>query len=141
VLGLTWASCTSSSPRRTPCGASPASLIGQGAARPRRGHPEEREAAIRKVAGTGRLFLYDHFGAAEWDVIKARIRYMVVACGCKVIVLDHLTALAAGEEDEKQALDKIMAELAGQAQELGHVLMFISHLATPRASRTRRAGA
>lgn len=102
--------------------------------------PQEREAAIRAVAGTGRLFLYNHFGASEWEVVKARIRYMVVALGCRHIFLDHLTALAAGEEDEKQALDRIMAELAGQAQELGHVLHFISHLATPEGKPHEEGG-
>jgi twinkle protein len=98
-----------------------------------------REAAIRAIAGLP-LFMFDHFGAMDWETIKARIRYMVVALGCEHIYLDHLTALAAGTEDEKQALDRIMAELAGQAKALGHKLHFISHLATPEGKPHEEGG-
>lgn len=101
--------------------------------------PAEREAAIRAL-GQKPLFLFDHFGAQDWQTIKARIRYMVVGLECEHIYLDHLTALAANEEDEKKALDGIMAELAGQAQELGHKLHFISHLATPEGKPHEEGG-
>jgi twinkle protein len=102
--------------------------------------PEELDDALKMLEGTGRLFFYDHFGSSEWDTVKSRIRYMVQGLGCEHVFLDHLTALAAGEEDEKKALDKIMAELAGQAQELGHKLHFISHLATPEGKPHEEGG-
>lgn len=84
--------------------------------------------------------LFDHFGAMDWPTIKSNIRYMVVALGCRHIYLDHLTALVAGEEDEKKALDAIMAEAAAQAQGLGHKLHFISHLATPEGKPHEEGG-
>lgn len=92
---------------------------------------EERRAAVEAVAGTGRLYLYDNFGSIDWATVKAKIRYMVVSLGCKMIYLDHLTALAAEEEDENAALKVIMAELAGLFKETGAICHYISHLATP----------
>ena len=93
---------------------------------------EERRAAIGKLSATGRLHLYDNFGSTDWEVIKAKIRYMVVGLACKHIYLDHLTALVAHEEDERKALDKIMAELAALALELACTIHFISHLTRPK---------
>lgn len=102
--------------------------------------PEEVREAVEALASTKRLFLYDHFGSSDWETIKARIRYMVVSLGCEHIYLDHLTALAAQEEDERKALDAIMSEMAGQAQELHHVMHFISHLATPEGKPHEEGG-
>lgn len=99
----------------------------------------EREKAIRRIASLP-LFMFDHFGALDWETIKSRIRYMVVGLECEHVFLDHLTALAANEGDEKKALDGIMAELAGQAKALGHKLHFISHLATPEGKPHEEGG-
>ena len=100
----------------------------------------ERREAIAVLVKTQRLHLYDNFGATDWEVVKAKIRYMAVALGCKVIYLDHLTALVAGEEDERKALDKIMAELASLALELGVVIHFISHLTRPEGKPHEEGG-
>jgi twinkle protein len=100
----------------------------------------EMREAVTRVGKTNRLFLFDHFGASDFDLILQRIRYMVVSLGCTRIFLDHLTALVAQEEDERKALDSIMAKLAGQAQELGHMLHFISHLATPEGKPHEEGG-
>jgi twinkle protein len=101
---------------------------------------DEIREAVTKIGSTGNLFLYDHFGASDWATIKSRIRFMVASLECKHIFLDHLTALVAQEEDEKKALDSIMAELAGLGQELGHTTHFISHLATPEGKPHEEGG-
>jgi len=101
---------------------------------------QEREQAVSALDATNRLYLYDHFGSSDSDLILQRIRYMVVSLGCTRIFLDHLTALVAQEEDERKALDSIMSKLAGQAQELGHMLHFISHLATPEGKPHEEGG-
>ena len=101
--------------------------------------PADLAAAMHQLNGAG-LFLYDHFGASDWATIKSRIRFMVAGLGCEYIYLDHLTALVAQEEDEKKALDSIMSELAGQAQELKHSLHLISHLATPEGKPHEEGG-
>jgi twinkle protein len=88
----------------------------------------------------GRLYLYNHFGAMDWDTIKARIRFMVVAQGCKHIYLDHLTALAAAADDERTELERIMSEMGSLTQELRFVLHGVSHLATPEGKPHEEGG-
>src|SRR5690606_8968767 len=77
------------------------------------------------------LFLYDHFGACDWGVIRDRIRYLRHAHEVRLFYLDHLTALAAAADDERKALEQIMAEVASLVKELDIWLLFVSHLATP----------
>ena len=101
---------------------------------------EERISALKLISETNSLFLYDSFGSAEWDVIKAKIRYMVVGLDCKHIYLDHLTALVASEEDERKTLDRIMAEMAALALELKCVIHFISHLTRPEGKPHEEGG-
>lgn len=79
-----------------------------------------------------RCLFYNHFGAKDWESIKSRIRFMVVGMGCRDIFLDHLTAVAATMElDERKALDKLMADMSGLAQELNCTIYYVSHLTTP----------
>jgi twinkle protein len=101
---------------------------------------EELEAAFSQIEQTGNVAMFDAFGATSWDVIGPMIRYMVTGLGCMHIFLDHLTALAAAEDDERKALEKIMAELAGIAQETGAMLHFVSHLATPEGKPHEEGG-
>lgn len=98
------------------------------------------ESAMSRLSENGGLYLYDHFGATDWELIKSRIRFMVAGLGCEHIYLDHLTALVSQSDDERKDMDALMAQLAGQAQELGHVLHFISHLATPEGKPHEEGG-
>ncbi len=100
---------------------------------------EERVAAIRKLADTGRVNIYSSFGVADWDRIKIVIRAMVIQQGCKLIYLDHLTALA-DPSNERESLEKIMAELASMGQELGCTIHYISHLSTPEGKSHEEGG-
>lgn len=102
--------------------------------------PAEREAAIREVGATGRLFQYDAWGGTEWETIKARMKYMIVGLGCTHIYFDHLTALVAGEEDENGALKAIMEEMASLAKTTGAMIHYISHLATPEGKPHEEGG-
>jgi twinkle protein len=103
--------------------------------------PEEKKAAFDATMGTGRMFLYDSFGYTDYDVIKSRIRYMAVACGCKILFLDHITALVSGSTgDERRELDRIMTDLASLVRELRITLFCISHLATPEGKPHEEGG-
>ena len=75
--------------------------------------------------------MFEHFGAMDWKSIRNIIRFFNKAYDIEHIYLDHLTALSANEQDERRALDGIMADMASLAQELGIVIHFISHLTTP----------
>lgn len=78
-----------------------------------------------------RLFLYDSFGATDWEVIKTTIRFLAHSEGVRLFYLDHLTALAAMEEDERKGLERIMAEMGALVQELPITIHLVSHLSTP----------
>jgi twinkle protein len=57
-----------------------------------------------------------------------------------MIYLDHLTALAANEQDERRALDGIMADMASLAQSDGLIIHFVSHLTTPEGKAHEEGG-
>jgi twinkle protein len=101
--------------------------------------PEELEAAWAKLEATDAVKLYDNFGVADWATIKARINYMVDVEGCQVVWLDNLTGIVAAEEDERRALEMIMAEAASMAKGR-FVFMFVSHLATPEGKSHEEGG-
>jgi twinkle protein len=99
----------------------------------------EVRAAIETL--NNKVFFYNHFGAAKWDTIKDKIKYMVKALGCRDIFLDHLTALAAAmDEDERKAIDALMADLSALAQQLDCTIYFISHLTTPEGKSHEEGG-
>ncbi len=100
----------------------------------------ELKAAIAKVKASAPLFMYDNFGATEWDAIKGKITYLANAHGVKDIFIDHLTALAAGEEDERVFLENTMEEIAGLTKRLKLRTHLVSHLATPEGKSHEEGG-
>jgi twinkle protein len=96
--------------------------------------------ALDTLDANKNVFFYDHFGALSWEVVKNTIRVLAHSEGVRIFYLDHLTALAAGEEDERKALEQIMAELAGLCQELKIWMLFVSHLATPEGKPHEEGG-
>lgn len=92
---------------------------------------EDFDSAWAKLMKHGHVYLYDSFGANEWASIREKIEYLVHAYGVKYVFLDHLTALAAAEEDERVALVRIMAEMGALVKRLNIALLLVSHLATP----------
>ena len=101
---------------------------------------EELSAAINALEANGKLFLYDSWGATDWSVIRNKIRYLNHGEGVRIFYIDHLTALAAMEEDEKTALEEIMAELAGLTKELDVIIHLVSHLSTPEGKPHEEGG-
>jgi twinkle protein len=103
----------------------------------------EFDAAWAKTLGTGLLFAYDHFGSLEEATLLNRMRYMVKACGCRVIVLDHISMVVSGqdlESDERRMLDRIMTNFKSLMQETeaaGHV---VSHLRRPPGAGSHEEG-
>ena len=87
----------------------------------------------------GRITFYDSWGETEWEVVKAKIRYMAVSLGIKLIYLDHLTAMV-DTSNEKESLEQIMKEMAGLANELKIIIHFVSHLSTPEGKPHEEGG-
>ena len=87
----------------------------------------------------GKITFYDSWGETEWEVVKAKIRYMAVSLGIKLIYLDHLTAMV-DTSNEKESLEQIMKEMAGLANELKIIIHFVSHLSTPEGKPHEEGG-
>ncbi len=101
---------------------------------------EEFETAFDAVEKTGKLVLYDAWGATDWDVVKANIRFLAHSEGIKVYYVDNITALAAGEDDEQAFLKRMMSEMFSLAQELQIIINYVSHLTTPKDGPPHEAG-
>lgn len=95
---------------------------------------EEYAEAKHKIQGWP-LYFYDHRGANDYDGILAKIEYMVVALGCQVVVLDHVTAVIAGQTDfrggERRGIDELMINLRSLVSRTGVHLDIVSQLKKP----------
>lgn len=100
---------------------------------------EELDATIDELDNDN-LFLYDSFGATDWTVIASTIRFLAHSEGVRIFYLDHLTALAAAAENEKDALEAIMAEIGSLVKELNIIIILISHLSTPEGKPHEEGG-
>lgn len=101
---------------------------------------EQYEGSVDRLAARKQLYMMEHFGAMDWETVKGIIRYFAKAYDIKMIYLDHLTALAANEVDERRALDGIMADMASLAQSDGLIIHFVSHLTTPEGKSHEEGG-
>jgi twinkle protein len=86
--------------------------------------------AYEKTLGTGRLYLFDHFGSTSVDNIINRVRYLAKGLGCEYIFLDHISIVVSAQAsgDERKAIDEIMTRLRMIVQETGVSLVCVSHL-------------
>ena len=100
----------------------------------KRGSEAYRESFDR-VFGDGQLLIMDASfdTGATVDQVVARVRFMVKALDCKIIILDHISILVSGGQhgDERKALDEIMTKLRTLTQDTGIVLFAVSHLKRP----------
>jgi len=98
---------------------------------------EELKESLLKLQN--KITFYDSWGECEWEVVKNKIRFMVLGLGIKLIYLDHLTAMA-DTSNEKESLEQIMKEMATTANELGCIIHFVSHLSTPEGKPHEEGG-
>jgi twinkle protein len=77
-----------------------------------------------------RVWVHAHFGANDLDEIFSKIRFMIIGCGCKWVVVDHLHMLvsASAEGDERRTIDSIMTRLRSIVEETGAGVILVSHL-------------
>ena len=96
---------------------------------------DEYRASFDRVFGDEQLVIMNaafDTGATVEQIIS-RVRYLIKALDCKVIILDHISILvSAGQHnDERKALDEIMTRLRALTQDTGCVLFAVSHLKRP----------
>lgn len=101
---------------------------------------QDFDTAWASLMESGKVFLYDSFGNNDWEVVKEKIEYLHHAEGCRYFFLDHLTALAAWQDDERKALEIIMSDLGSLVKKLDISIFFISHLATPEGRPHEEGG-
>lgn len=101
---------------------------------------DQLQKTLKKIQEGPTLHLYDHFGACDWEVVKERIRYLAHAEGVKLFYIDHITALAAEEDDERKAIERMMAELGRLVKELDIWILAVSHLSTPEGKPHEEGG-
>jgi twinkle protein len=93
---------------------------------------DQLKAAFDETLGTGRLYLYDHFGSLDGDNLVAKIKYLAISCNCRFIFLDHVSIVVSGNEeitDERRSIDLLMTKLRSLVGELQDTsLIVVSHL-------------
>jgi len=95
-----------------------------------------------KVFTSNRLFLYDHWGSVDGDLLANRIRYLARSCNVGWIVLDHISIVVSGVEggDERRLIDNLMTKLRSLAEELNVGMFIVSHLKRPSMGKGHEDG-
>lgn len=102
---------------------------------------EYDKAAHREACASFKGLLFPmRLRSRSWEEVKTTIRYLHAAEGVEDFFIDPMTALVATADDERRALDAIMAELAGLAEELDVTIHLVSHLATPEGKSHEDGG-
>ena len=100
-------------------------------------------AAIQAaVKDDSRLYIFDHFGSSDPELLLDSIRFLVAACNVGWILLDHISLVVSGErseKDERRALDYISTRLEMMVKELNFGLIFVSHINDAGQTRGSRA--
>ena len=106
---------------------------------------EQKERAWKNTLGTGRVRLWEHFGATNIDNVISKIQYLASGLNCNYIILDHLHMIVGGHDgnDERRAIDNIMTKLRTLVQEQKIHLMLVSHLrrTNPQNNSAEEGGA
>ena len=78
---------------------------------------EQIEAARQKVLANGKTYFLNHFGSMQTDKLMNQVRYLHKLCGCKHIIIDHLSMVISGLQtnNERKDIDVLMTELAAYA--------------------------
>ena len=94
------------------------------------------------VFADNRLYLYDHWGSVDVNLLSTRIRYLARSCNVGWIVLDHLSIMVSGIEggDERRLIDNIMTTLRSLAEELNIGMFIVSHLKRPQQGKGHEDG-
>ena len=95
-----------------------------------------------KVIPKGRVFIHAHLGATDVEEIFSKLRYIIVGCECKWVVVDHLHMLVnvLHEGDERRGIDMLMNKLRSLVEETGVGMILVSHLRRASGDRGHEQG-
>ena len=85
---------------------------------------------LKDDEGNSRLWIHSHFGTNDIEEIFSKLRFMIIGCNCKWVIVDHLHMLVCSttEGDERRTIDAIMTRLRSIVEETGAGLILVSHL-------------
>jgi len=91
---------------------------------------EEIRAVYDDITSKDKMFMLDHFGSIPVADLLNKIKYMVVAEGCKYIILDHISGVISGlqTDNERKDLDVAMTHLAAFCSANDVHLLVVSHI-------------
>lgn len=105
---------------------------------------EEYDSAFEATVGRGDWWIYEHFGSTDVDGLIAKLRYMAVGLGVRVVVLDHISIVVSGldeiAESERKVIDKLMTRLRSLIEETGITVLAVVHLKRPDKGKSYNEG-
>ena len=103
---------------------------------------EDLLAMFDKVIPSGRVFIHAHLGATDIEEIFSKLRYIIVGCECKWVIVDHLHMLVnvLSEGDERRGIDMLMNRLRSLVEETGVGMILVSHLRRASGDRGHEKG-
>jgi twinkle protein len=95
-----------------------------------------------KVIPKGRVFIHAHLGATDIEEIFSKLRYIIVGCECKWVIVDHLHMLVNVMDggDERRGIDMLMNKLRSLVEETGVGMILVSHLRRAAGDRGHENG-
>jgi twinkle protein len=89
-----------------------------------------------------RVWIHSHFGITDIDEIFSKLRFLIIGCECRWVVVDHLHMLVSAmvNGDERRAIDNIMTRLRSIVEETGVGLILVSHLRRVEGNRGHENG-
>ena len=103
---------------------------------------DELREAFDSTLGTGRVYLYDHWGSTDSQNLMDKIRYLASGCECGWVILDHISIVVSGMEggDERRLIDNTMTKCRALVEELKIGLILVSHLKRPEGKGHEEGG-
>jgi len=94
-------------------------------------YPEDKLSELfDSTIQEGRVFIHAHLGVNDIDEIFSKLRYMIIGCECKWVIIDHLHMLVSSltDTDERRGIDLLMTRLRSLVEETGVGMILVSHL-------------
>jgi twinkle protein len=103
---------------------------------------EELSDLFDKSIPNGRVYIHAHLGVNNIDEIFSKLRYIIIGCECKWVIIDHLHMLVSAlmDSDERRGIDVLMAKLRSLVEETNVGLILVSHLRRVGGDRGHERG-
>ena len=91
---------------------------------------EQLSILYNQVLSEDKIFIHAHFGVNSIEETLSKLRFMIIGCDCKWIIIDHLHMFVSGSDtlDERRTIDNLMTNLRSLAAETNAGMICVSHL-------------